>query len=328
MSRDELFDILSHHKLKRWAANWARVIIRICGISCLDWAKRNVFRRRWASNAKHFVQMDFDSTLGFPGEGPPRRPPRFHLGCSSASNAQSPHFVLFRAWIWCLFVFWFSACFGSCHLSLVCFVLLSGRQQTPVLMLSGAMAMPVTPCNCWWTQTSWGTETSGTACLEGRPVQPITGSNRERYSSPSSDSGLRMKGSTLDALLDNSHVWVEEINILLCRFGRQLFRSWQDVQSVCWDDKQHHFYQTIVEETNAGCVGLGLCLDEAGTLTTSPRHAWSGFAVHDYHIPNVGVGFLCKVCLALGWGSLLRPGEIFNMQRRNLLFPFRLWFFS
>ena len=67
MSRDELFDLFSHHRLKRWAANWARLLIRICGVGCLDWAKRNVCRRRWASNAQHFVQMDFDSTLGFPG---------------------------------------------------------------------------------------------------------------------------------------------------------------------------------------------------------------------------------------------------------------------
>ena len=44
------------------------------------------------------------------------------------------------------------------------------------------------------------------------------------------------------------------------------------------------------------------------------------FAVHDYHISNVGVGFLCRL-LGPWWGSLLRPWRDLQHATRNLLFP-------
>ena len=134
LSRDELFDIFSHHKLKRWAANWARLIIRMCGVKCLDWSKRDVCRRRWASNIQHFVQMDFDSTLGFPGEGPPRRPPRFHLGPSFALSALSLLFVQFGLG--------FVASFSFCVLVGLALVV------SPWSVFSSCPAVSRLPCSC------------------------------------------------------------------------------------------------------------------------------------------------------------------------------------
>ena len=63
-------------------------------------------------------------------------------------------------------------------------------------------------------------------------------------------------------------------------------------------------------------------------------YAWMRQEPSQHHLAMPGVVLLSMIttalmwgwvsfagCLALGWGSLLRPGEIFNMQRRNLLFP-------
>lgn len=79
-TKDELFELFSHHRLRRWAANWARLILRVYGKKVFDWQKRDIYRRRWTDNPRHFAHMDFDQTLGYPGEGPSRRTPQCYLG--------------------------------------------------------------------------------------------------------------------------------------------------------------------------------------------------------------------------------------------------------
>ena len=194
MSRDELFDLFSHHSWRGGQPIGPGFWFRICGVGCLDWAKRNVCRRRWASNAQHFVQMDFDSTLGFPGEGPPRRSLSAIWGALLLWLPRSP--------LPSFFVLGFGAP-SSCgfrpvsirvRLSLVCLVLLSGRQQTPVLMLSGAMAMPVTPATAVNSDELRYGDIWDAAWGKARPTDKLVRTVRGIW--PSSDSGLRMKGST------------------------------------------------------------------------------------------------------------------------------------
>eukprot|EP00434_Breviolum_minutum_P034390 symbB.v1.2.030438.t1/scaffold3423.1/size57148/1 len=131
---------------------------------------------------------------------------------------------------------------------------------------------------------------------------------------------LIIRGIDLDALLENSHVWVEEINILLCRFGRQLFEA----------GKTYNQYAETINSITSIRPSLRRQMQGAWDL----GYAWMRQEPSQHHLAMPGVVLLSMIttalmwgrvffagCLALGWGSLLRPGEIFNMQRRNLLFP-------
>ena len=63
LSTDQLYDGLVLPKLRRWASNWARLALRLLGPSPslrLDLGWRQF----------HIASRLFDSTLGFPGEGP------------------------------------------------------------------------------------------------------------------------------------------------------------------------------------------------------------------------------------------------------------------
>ena len=74
--RNALYDLAMLPKLRRWASNWVRLILSLCGPSVLSWSDRSLFRRRFpvlgrpVAGVPPLSQMDFDCTLGFPGEGP------------------------------------------------------------------------------------------------------------------------------------------------------------------------------------------------------------------------------------------------------------------
>ena len=73
LSRDDLFDLGSMPKLRRWASNWVRLILRTLGVQVLHFKDRSLFRQTCRDSlprqTSHAVK-DFDSSLGFPGEGP------------------------------------------------------------------------------------------------------------------------------------------------------------------------------------------------------------------------------------------------------------------
>ena len=60
---DELYEGLSQGKLRRWASNWARLV-------CLCLGPPPAFQPHLGWRANRHASRLFDSTLGFPGEGP------------------------------------------------------------------------------------------------------------------------------------------------------------------------------------------------------------------------------------------------------------------
>lgn len=64
----------SHKPLRRWISNWSRLVIFLLGPSSLDFADRSLFRvlqpRLNLALSDGFPGLDFDQTLGYPGEGP------------------------------------------------------------------------------------------------------------------------------------------------------------------------------------------------------------------------------------------------------------------
>ena len=81
LHRNALFRLSSLTKLRRWASNWIRLILCLLGVRCLDFNDRSLYRRSRFATTNHLslpapnstclsTSMDFDATLGFPGEGP------------------------------------------------------------------------------------------------------------------------------------------------------------------------------------------------------------------------------------------------------------------
>ena len=80
--RSDLFKLAALQKCRRWASNWIRLTLSLLGSQCLDFSDRARFKcPRFPfglcapfSYCKPgvFDCLDFDSTLGFPGEGPSR----------------------------------------------------------------------------------------------------------------------------------------------------------------------------------------------------------------------------------------------------------------
>ena len=71
LSPSDQYRVAALPKLRRWCSNWLRLLLSLVGPSCLVWNDRSVYRQRCFGFPRlDFVQMDFDATLGFPGEGP------------------------------------------------------------------------------------------------------------------------------------------------------------------------------------------------------------------------------------------------------------------
>ena len=71
---EALFKLASLPKTKRWASNWTLLVVKLLGSSCLFLSDRSLYRRGNLRNripkAEPFQMLEFDKTLGFPGEGP------------------------------------------------------------------------------------------------------------------------------------------------------------------------------------------------------------------------------------------------------------------
>lgn len=78
--RGDLFGLAEVCKCRRWASNWIRLVLLVLGPPVLSFANPAVYRRSpfpfgLASSVSvvgsdRFAKLDFDSTLGYPGEGP------------------------------------------------------------------------------------------------------------------------------------------------------------------------------------------------------------------------------------------------------------------
>ena len=92
--RLDLYRLASLPKLRRWASNWVRLVLCLLGPAALGLTDRSVHRAPPFPYGLHAAasappgakampsSMEFDSTLGYPGEGPP------HLICCGRSASQ------------------------------------------------------------------------------------------------------------------------------------------------------------------------------------------------------------------------------------------------
>jgi len=180
------------------------------------------------------------------------------------------------------------------------------------------MAMPISPSTPAEFLKS-ATRLQAEPLPEGRPVLPATGSARERFLSQFY-AWADGEGIDLTVLLENPSLHIEEINVILAKFGRLLYNA----------GKTYNQYAETINAITSLRPSLRRQMQGAWDL----GYAWMRQEPSQHHVAMPSVVLLAMIStslmwgwtffagsLALAWGALLRPGELFALRRMNLLFP-------
>ena len=287
---EELYQLSQMKTMRRWASNWVRLVLQFLGPQLLKVADRSVFRvklHEWhTSNDRHHL-MEFDSTLGFPGEGPST----WFLG--------TLHHLCIAASLFCL---------SPCPSCLWIFCLFNGGVDL-------AEAMPMRPRNL-------GDETRAAARSDlgplrsGRLVLQITQNRRDRLLFDF-ESWLEEQGLSADEIFSNAFQNIDQINQLLASFGRMQYNAGRPL---------NQFAETI-NAVSSVKPALRRSLQGAWDVA----YTWARREPSVHHVAMPGQILLAMIsvsliwgwvrmagALALGWGALLRPGEIFQARRADL----------
>ena len=299
LDRRQLFDLCELPRLRRWAANWARLIIRLFGLEAIYLRRRDIYRQTYRASAWP-PQKVFDATLGFPGEGP------------------LPFLLLLAGVLWISSLCWVYVCFpwskrccARCVPWWIVVVILSSQGRF-------AMAMPISPSTPAEALKS-ATRMQADPLPEGRPVLPATGLARERFLSQFY-AWADGEGIEVSVLLENPSQHIEEINVILTKFGRLLYNA----------GKTYNQYAETINAITSLRPSLRRQMQGAWDL----GYAWMRQEPSQHHVAMPSIILLAMITtslmwgwtffagsLALAWGALLRPGELFALRRLNLLFP-------
>lgn len=193
---DQIYDLASRGGLKKPYANWNALMIGLLGPAALRLSDRASFRsfplipKLQADHAS----MDFDSSLGFPGEGP----------------------------VWIFFVLLTRKPVASMSV-----LFLSVLSVVPSSGFS-AMAMPIFPRNPA-DAAKQRVRMNRPDLVPGRRVTEVTTSLRQVLMTTFRN-WLCEERVDWDFLMQNSHSSLEEINAVLTRFGRVLYQSGRPLQ--------------------------------------------------------------------------------------------------
>ena len=339
--RDDLARLSSFSHLKRFASNWVRLVIRVLGSEVLWLSDRSRYRSSVVASsfsipyASKGVCLDFDSTLGYPGEGP-SGVSSWIVTFSSVVRWISLYrscwflalvFLLCLSGFWCWFSvpgFLFVACVLSCCPStFVCSVGGFGgagvRMMWVLLLASGGChGMPLHPRNTADFSRS-NVRSQRPLIQPGRPVLEVTSSHRRQYMK----NFLKWCGEEaidFDLLLETYYWHIEEINTILEKYGRALY-------SAGWP--YNHYAETI----NAiGALKPAIRRQLQGAWDFA--YGWVRDEPPSHHRAMPWQILLALITtalswgwvrvagmMALTWGSLLRVGEFCAAVRGDLLLP-------
>ena len=367
-STDELFALGTFNKLRKWASNWVRLMLRLLGPQVLSFHDRSMFRQRYGSaigysrhdhlryndvqaqsdvDLEDTESVEFDSTLGFPGEGPPShnttclipqlqgnnlrlsRPCRLDFLNTRSAGFYSPSPTQ-------------DTC-GWCSKSLSptqdtcgwCAKYLPGLPLRPVLsgprccwsflllfflwgVCPGASAMPISAVTPGEHRKS-AVRSQQPPLVAGRPVTEATTKLRQRYWQSFLD-WTAEEGIDFGEILADAQHCVEEINIVMTRFGRVLHKQ----------GKSYNQYAETLNSLGTIKPGIRRLLQQSWDL----GYAWARSEPSNHHVAMPAAVLIAMIttalswgwtlvagCLALGFGGLLRPGEITAALRRDLLLP-------
>ena len=258
--------------------------------------------------------FEFDSTLGYPGEGPwffALSWPCITIGLLTFL------FLAIPSWIFLTVPSPYlpsrrgssSGCWGGkCLLWLLLAVVALGRTE----------AMPIGAMTA--SELRKAAERRSRAPLElGRPVTEVTSKLRTRYWDIFKQ-WTQGQGVDLDEMLDNHQSCIDELNLLVVRFGRLLYNS----------GKTYTQYAETINALSAKRPALRRMLQQCWDL----GYSWMRSEPPSHHVAMPVTLILSMVTLALMWGwtsvagclvlgysGLLRPGEILGAFRKDLLLP-------
>ena len=293
-SQEELYLMATHRPLRRWTSNWISLVLKLLGPNALSFKDRSLFRS-FPIKPPHLYHyhLDFDSSLGFPGEGP-------------------------------LFFLLPLLTYGLCS-SFLC------RSILPLLclsspFLSGAVvsAMPLQ------FRSARDAARAGTRAnvelIPGRQVLPVT--NNMRASLLAAFIGWTQEEAIpWTELMSMAHLYVDEINSVVVRYGRCLYAI----------GRPYNHYAETINAIATEKPSIRRLLQPAwnlafGWLQNEP-------SVHHVCMPAQVLLALLTVALmwgwdrvagvlGLGWGALLRAGELISAQKSQLLLPSDVFFSS
>ena len=299
LGRGALFDLATFSPLRRWASNWTRLVLLLLSCSALQLSDCSVNRISHVHTRIHYGEgldfpmcpeldfsgMDFDSTLGFPGEGPP----------------WLLHFLLAFPWLL------------SAPLSpsgVLCWGFCSGFWAVH----SRAMEM-----NPGQQDLKRARDRALRPLPEGRPTLPVTQKLRERYWALF-ENWLTVEGIDFTALLADSYHQLEEINAVLVAYGRKLYSSGKPYNVFAETLNCLSSRRPSLQRHLQGAWDLAFTWTRAEPVCHHTAMPWQILLAMislslSYGWVNVAGA------LALSWGSLLRAGELFAAKRRDLLLP-------
>ena len=305
----QIYDLAGLPKTKRWASHWVRLVILIVGPTVLSLHDRSCYRRTWRSHgltarAPPSSSLDFDATLGYPGEGPPCPVGFYAVGA-----------------LWGSFVCW---CFAVPRFWIAVSLLLGGGPGGSCFFLGltsktgMAMAMPMFPKNPGEIARAKA-RAARPELPSGRPVLPVTSSLRRRYLDEFF-LWARDEGVDVNWMLDNHFSCIDELNVLVTKYGRLLYRNGKT-------------YNQFAETLN-GLTSLKPAIRRLMQGAWDLGYSWVRSEPSSHHVAipvqillsMIAVALMwgwtaCAGCLALGFGGLLRPGEFLGGVRRDLTLP-------
>ena len=297
MEKEDMVKLASFPPLRRWASNWLRLTLLIFGLPIVDFKGRagKFFRMNKLSRSRCLQTMDFDATLGYPGEGPP--PSSFlsylgfcYLSILSSLTSSSPTFL------------------GGAGLrcAVLCAVVFRGEAMVLHADTAG-------------DRSRASLRALNAPLPEGRPVLARTGSLRAFYFA-TFIGWCESIGIDFPEMLASMSEHIEDINLLLVRYGRELYQV----------GKTYNQYAETLNELSSRKPQIRRFLQSACDLGYSWKR--SEPSVHHVAMPAMVLLGTLSVCISWGWmrlagcfalmwGGLLRPGELCKATRRDLLLP-------
>ena len=263
------------------------------------YSKTTYYPYGW-SCSRGYAGLQFDKTLGFPGEGP--------------------------FWIWFIFVFSsHSLDFGLSLFSVLhcrfCFCP-AIRSERP---RSACVAAMVPPSDYGKLEPRdrgdfrRASERAALLLTDGRPVQPRTKDNRDSLIQKF-DIWLQTAGESVRTLIDSADPDIDKVNRLLELYGRELFRA----------GRPYNHYAETLNAVSSRRPRLRRSLQQAWNLA----FAWLREEPGSHHVALLWQCLAALVTtswfwgwqsvagiLALSWGGVTRIGEATSAYRRNLLLP-------
>ena len=292
-SHEELLWIGALPRVRRWTSGWIRLTLLLapqligfglhssCRLHALNW----ISPEEWS--------LDFDSTLGYPGEGP-----------------SSPPSLLVALPLIFAVVSWISTTGGSKGKPLILGVI-TGH----LIPVCHGVSGPTATTGDLLRQRA----RAGLKLDVGRPVTEGTRAVREDLFSQF-DSWLQSAGLSFDEIFMTSPTDLDRINKVLVEYGRLLFDL----------GKPYYFYAETLNCITTRRAILRRSIGAAWDLAFMWRsHEPTEHHAAMPHQILLGVLSTCLVwgwlreaaCFALAWGALLRIGEVVAAVRADIVLP-------